>query len=57
MRELEGQKIDLSTWLRWYALDVGGCIAFQRRPEFMEKDYDVDHHTQLGCCSIVPPGC
>jgi hypothetical protein len=33
----------LSSWLQWYALDVIGCITFQRRFGFMEQRRDVDH--------------
>ncbi|KEF62553.1 uncharacterized protein A1O9_00526 [Exophiala aquamarina CBS 119918] len=42
MRELEGQNIDLSDWLQWYAFDVIACITFQRRFGFMEQRRDVD---------------
>lgn len=42
MRDLEGQCIDLSAWLQWYAFDVIGVITFQRRFGFMEKRKDVN---------------
>ncbi|CAG8925610.1 unnamed protein product [Penicillium salamii] len=42
MRDLEGQCIDLSVWLQWYAFDVIGVITFQRRFGFMEKRKDVN---------------
>lgn len=42
MRELEGQKIDLSDWLQWYAFDVIACITFQRRFGFMEERRDIN---------------
>ena len=43
MLELQGQKIDLSDWLQWYAFDVIGCITFQRRFGFMEQRRDIDN--------------
>lgn len=42
MADLEGQCVDLSMWLQWYAFDVIGAITFQRRFGFMEKRRDVD---------------
>ncbi|CAG8050184.1 unnamed protein product [Penicillium olsonii] len=42
MRDLEGQCVDLSVWLQWYAFDVIGAITFQRRFGFMEKRQDVE---------------
>jgi hypothetical protein len=42
MREMEGQQVDLSTWLQWYAFDVIACITFQRRFGFMEEGRDVN---------------
>ncbi|KAE9376326.1 cytochrome P450 [Stipitochalara longipes BDJ] len=41
MRDLEGQKVDLSTWLQWYAFDVIGMITFNRRFGFMEERKDI----------------
>ncbi|KAE8423593.1 cytochrome P450 [Aspergillus pseudocaelatus] len=41
MRNLEGQSVDLGTWLQWYAFDVIGAITFQRRFGFMEKREDI----------------
>ncbi|RDH36020.1 cytochrome P450 [Aspergillus welwitschiae] len=42
MRSLEGQPVDLSTWLQWYAFDVIGAISFQRRFGFMEEQRDIN---------------
>lgn len=42
MRSREGQDIDLSDWVQWYAFDVIACITFQRRFGFMEQQCDVD---------------
>ncbi|KAJ5328320.1 cytochrome P450 [Penicillium brevicompactum] len=42
MTDLEGQCVDLSSWLQWYAFDVIGAITFQRRFGFMEQRRDVD---------------
>jgi len=41
MKDLEGQKVDLSTWLQWYAFDVIGMITFNRRFGFMEERKDI----------------
>ncbi|KAE8341952.1 hypothetical protein BDV24DRAFT_150746 [Aspergillus arachidicola] len=41
MKSLEGQSVDLGSWLQWYAFDVIGAITFQRRFGFMEKREDV----------------
>ncbi len=43
MKELEGQKVDLSTWLQWYAFDVISAITFHRRFGFMEERRDVEN--------------
>ena len=43
MRDLEGQPIDLSEWLQWYAFDVIACMTFQRRFGFLEGRLDVDN--------------
>ena len=43
MKELEGQKVDLSTWLQWYAFDVISAMTFHRRFGFMEQRKDVEH--------------
>ena len=37
MRDLEGQAIDLSVWLQWYAFDVIASITFQRRFGFLVR--------------------
>jgi hypothetical protein len=42
MLTLEGQPVDFSMWLQWYAFDVIGAITFQRRFGFMEQRRDVD---------------
>lgn len=41
MRNLEGQTVDLGTWLQWYAFDVIGAITFNRRFGFMEEQKDI----------------
>lgn len=41
-RELQGQPIDLSVWLQFYAFDVIASITFQRRFGFMEQRRDID---------------
>lgn len=41
MMSLEGQNVDLSTWLQWYAFDVIAAITFHRRFGFMEHRQDV----------------
>ena len=43
MQDLEGQKVDLSTWLQWYAFDVISAMTFHRRFGFMEQRKDVEH--------------
>jgi len=43
MRDLEGQVVDLSKWLQWYAFDVIASITFQRRFGFMEQRQDMDN--------------
>lgn len=42
MEELEGQPIDISPWLQWYAFDVVGAITFQKTFGFVEARSDVD---------------
>lgn len=42
MQDMEGQSVDLSTWLQWYAFDVVACITFQRRFGFMEEARDIN---------------
>lgn len=42
MKEREGQRIGLSTWLQYYAFDVIACISFRRRFGFLEEQRDVD---------------
>ncbi|GKZ18421.1 hypothetical protein AbraCBS73388_000991 [Aspergillus brasiliensis] len=42
MVDLEGQSLDFSNWLQWYAFDVISAITFQRRFGFMEQRRDVD---------------
>jgi hypothetical protein len=42
MLALEGQSLDFSNWLQWYAFDVISAITFQRRFGFMEQRRDVD---------------
>ena len=58
MRDFEGQAIDLSKWLQWYAFDVIACITFQRSFAFMEERRDVDNmigdlHGILGYVKIL----
>ena len=43
MKELEGDKVDLGTWLQWYAFDVISAITFHKRFEFMEQRKDVEN--------------
>lgn len=43
MCDLEGQSVDLSKWLQWYAFDVIASITFQQRFGFMEQRQDVDN--------------
>jgi cytochrome P450 len=38
---LQGQVIDLGTWVHWYAFDVITSITFSNRLGFMEKEEDV----------------
>ena len=42
MLDLEGEPLDFSKWLQWYAFDVIGSITFQRRFGFLEQRTDVD---------------
>jgi hypothetical protein len=42
MHDLEGQTLDLSVWLQWYAFDVIASITFQRRFRFLEECKDID---------------
>lgn len=42
MLDLDGESVDFSNWLQWYAFDVIGGITFQRRFGFMEQRRDVD---------------
>ena len=58
MRELQGQPIDLSAWLQWYAFDVIASITFQHRFGFMEQRRDIgnmigDLDFGLGYAKIV----
>ena len=58
MRELQGQPIDLSAWLQWYAFDVIASITFQRRFGFMEERRDIDNMIEdldfgLGYAKVV----
>lgn len=43
MLDLQGQEVDLGTWLQWYAFDVIGAITFSRRFGFMEEKQDINH--------------
>ena len=43
MRQTNGQVIDLSAWLQWYAFDVIAYITFRRRFGFMEEGCDVNN--------------
>ena len=43
MLDLEGELVDFSKWLQWYAFDVIGSITFQRRFGFLEERRDVDN--------------
>lgn len=43
MRDQQGQLVDLSVWLQWYAFDVIASITFQRRFGFMEQRRDIDN--------------
>lgn len=43
MRDQQGQLVDLSDWLQWYAFDVIASITFQRRFGFMEQRRDIDN--------------
>lgn len=47
MRELEGQKVDLSNWVQYYAFDVIASISFKRRFGFMEQRHDVDEMIEM----------
>lgn len=42
MLDLEGEPLDFSKWLQWYAFDVIGSLTFQRRFGFLEQRTDVD---------------
>lgn len=42
----EGQPVDLSDWLQFYAFDVIADLSFQRRFGFMEQGEDVDNMIQ-----------
>ena len=37
-----GGKIDLGTWLQWFAFDVMGEITFSKRLGFLDEAKDVD---------------
>ena len=41
MEVREGNVIDLSAWLQWYAFDVIACITFKRRFGFLEEGRDI----------------
>lgn len=41
MKDLEGQKVDLTQHFQWYAFDVVAMITFQRRLGFLETRDDV----------------
>ncbi|KAH0437089.1 cytochrome P450 [Colletotrichum camelliae] len=41
MLEMQGQVVDLGTWVQWYAFDVIGAISFARRFGFMEERKDI----------------
>jgi cytochrome P450 len=43
MKDLQGEPIELSEWLQWYAFDVITSITFQRRFGFMEQRKDVNN--------------
>ncbi|OHE92206.1 hypothetical protein CORC01_12500 [Colletotrichum orchidophilum] len=43
MTDLQGQVVDLGTWVQWYAFDVIGAITFSRRFGFMETRSDVNN--------------
>ncbi|PCG88265.1 Cytochrome P450 [Penicillium occitanis (nom. inval.)] len=43
MLDLEGEPVDFSKWLQWYAFDVIGSITFQRRFGFLEERRDIDN--------------
>lgn len=43
MHELQGQPVDLGSWLQYYAFDVIASITFQRRFGFMEQRTDIGH--------------
>ncbi|KAK1484646.1 hypothetical protein CTAM01_12890 [Colletotrichum tamarilloi] len=42
MTDMQGQVVDLGTWVQWYAFDVIGAITFSRRFGFMETRSDVN---------------
>ena len=37
----QGQPVDFSKWLQWYAFDVIGMITFRQRFGFIEQEKDV----------------
>lgn len=41
MKKHEGEKIDLGTWLQWYAFDVIGGITFARPFGFLKEESDI----------------
>ncbi len=43
MKDLEGQDVDLGTWLQWYAFDVISAITFHCRFGFMEQRQDIQN--------------
>ncbi|EXJ66931.1 uncharacterized protein A1O5_10126 [Cladophialophora psammophila CBS 110553] len=43
MRDLEGQPVDLSAWVQWYAFDVIASMTFQRRFGFLEERRDINN--------------
>lgn len=40
MKDLEGQPVDLGTWLHWYAFDVIACLTYSKRFGFLEERRD-----------------
>ncbi|KAJ0328357.1 hypothetical protein COL5a_005134 [Colletotrichum fioriniae] len=42
MTDMQGQVVNLGTWVQWYAFDVIGAITFSRRFGFMETRSDVN---------------
>ncbi|KAK3182230.1 Cytochrome p-450 [Lecanicillium sp. MT-2017a] len=43
MTDMEGEKVDLGTWLQWYAFDVISALTFHGRFGFMEQRKDVEN--------------